>query len=179
MLAPFNLHAIKGEWTAGLLSNDLSRIVDVRCPPTTPRPVFSVRKTVQTTTQRLLRLLSFPDFSPRRSPGSDHFTDVVVQSLRCRLSLPPRVSTDVTQRRRDDNLQVIWRASQRVLCSKLYYLRLCWPKMTSIYRSVQRFTKCQMTSKSISTSTFFKTIILRPHSAFKLPVNRYALSGNK
>ena len=64
-------------------------------------------KTVQTTTQRLLRLLSFPDFTPRRSPGSDHFTDVVVQSLRCRLSRPPRVSTDVTQRRRNDNLQVI------------------------------------------------------------------------
>ena len=26
------LHVIKGERTAGLLSNDLSRIVDVRCP---------------------------------------------------------------------------------------------------------------------------------------------------
>ena len=47
-------------------------------------------------------------------------------------SLPPRVSTDVTQRRRDDNLQVIWRASQRVLCSKLHYLRHCRPKITSI-----------------------------------------------
>ena len=28
VLAPFNLHVIKGERTAGLLSNDLSRIVD-------------------------------------------------------------------------------------------------------------------------------------------------------
>ena len=43
VLAPFNLHVIKGKRTAGLLSNDLSRIVDVRCPPTIPRPVFSVR----------------------------------------------------------------------------------------------------------------------------------------
>ena len=42
----------------------------------------SAYEIVQTTTQRLLRLLSFPDFTPRRSPGSDHFTDVVVQSLR-------------------------------------------------------------------------------------------------
>ena len=32
VLAPFNLHVIKGEKTAGLLSNDLSRIVDVRGP---------------------------------------------------------------------------------------------------------------------------------------------------
>ena len=132
VLAPFNLHVIKRERTAGLLSNDLSRIVDVRCLPTTPRSVFSVRKTVQTTTQRLLRLLSFPDFTPRRSPGLVHFTDVVVQSLRCRLSRPPRVSTNVTQCRRDDNFQVIWRASQRVLCSKLHYLRHYRPKITSI-----------------------------------------------
>ena len=43
VLAPFNLHVIKRERTAGLLSNDLSRIVDVRCLPTTPRSVFSVR----------------------------------------------------------------------------------------------------------------------------------------
>ena len=48
-----------------------------------------------------------PDFTSRRSPQSDHFTNVVVQLLRCRLSRPPRVSTDVTQRRRDDDLQVI------------------------------------------------------------------------
>jgi len=47
VLAPFNLHTIKGEWTAGQLSN-------------------------------------------------------------------------LTQRRRDDNLQVFWRASPRVLCSKLH-----------------------------------------------------------
>jgi len=87
-----------------------------------------------------------PDFTSRRSPQSDHFTNVVVQLLRCRLSRPPRVSTDVTQRRRDDNLQVIWRASPRVLCSKLHYPRLC--------RSVQSFTKSQMTLYSLSTSTF-------------------------
>ena len=30
VLAPFNLHVMKGERTAGLLSNDLSSIVDVR-----------------------------------------------------------------------------------------------------------------------------------------------------
>ena len=48
-----------------------------------------------------------PDFTSRRSPQSDHFTNAVVQLLRCRLSRPPRVSTGVTQRRQDDNLQVI------------------------------------------------------------------------
>ena len=47
------------------------------------------------------------NFTSRRSPHSDHFTNVVVQLLHCRLSRPPRVSTDVTQRRREDNLQVI------------------------------------------------------------------------
>jgi len=73
-----------------------------------------------------------PDFTSRRSPQSDHFTNVVVQLLRCRLSRPPRVSTDMTQRHRDDNLQVIWRASPRVLCSKLHYLRLCRLEITSI-----------------------------------------------
>ena len=73
-----------------------------------------------------------PEFTSRRSPQSDHFTNVVMQLLRCRLSRPPRVSTDVSQRRRDDNLQVIWLASPRVLCSKLHYLRLCRPKITSI-----------------------------------------------
>jgi len=40
------------------------------------------------------------DFTSRRSPHSDHFTNVVVQLLRCRISRPPRVPTDVTQRRR-------------------------------------------------------------------------------
>jgi len=35
-----------------------------------------------------------PDSTSRRSPQLDHFTNVVVQLLRCRLSRPPRVSTD-------------------------------------------------------------------------------------
>ena len=111
------LQAIKGERTVGLLSN-------VRWPPTIPRPVFSVRNSSDDdTTPPAIAVV--PDFTSRRSPESDHFTNVVVQLLRCRLSRPPRVSTDVTQRRRDDNLQVILRASPRVLCSKLHYLRLC------------------------------------------------------
>ena len=99
-----------------------------------------------------------PDFTSKRSPGSDHFTDVVVQSPRCRLSRPPRVSTDVTQRRRDDNLQVIWRASLRVLCSKLHYLRLCRPKITSIE-----------VSKVSRSPTWLQTI--SQHQRFKFPIS--------
>ena len=38
------LQAIKGEKTAGLLSNNLSRFADVYWPPTTPGLVFSVGK---------------------------------------------------------------------------------------------------------------------------------------
>jgi len=30
VLAPYSLQTIKGEWTAGLLSNNLSRFADVR-----------------------------------------------------------------------------------------------------------------------------------------------------
>ena len=131
MLAPFNLHTIKGEWTAGLLSNNLSRFADVRCPPTTPGLVLAYENnSIDDTTPPAIAVV--PDFTSRRSSQSDHFTNVVVQLLCCRLSRPPRVSTDVTQRRRDDNLQVIRRASPRVLCSKLHYLRLCRPKITSI-----------------------------------------------
>jgi len=44
VLAPYSLQTIKEEWTAGLLSNNLSRFADVRWPPTTPGLVFSVRK---------------------------------------------------------------------------------------------------------------------------------------
>ena len=127
------LQAIKGERTAGLLSNNLSLFADVRWLPTTPGLVFSVRKTDQSTTQRLQRLLSFRT-SPQKGLHNRTTSPTLSCScfVRCRLLRPPRVSTDVTQRRRDDNLQVIWRASPRVLCSKLHYLRLCRPKITSI-----------------------------------------------
>ena len=127
------LHTIKGERTAGLLSNNLSRFADVRWPPTTPGLVFSLQNQFNrrhNASSDCCR--SGLHLKKVSSPQSDHFTNVVVQLLRCRLSRPPRVSTDVTQRRRDDNLQDIWRASPRVLCSKLHYLRLCRPKITSI-----------------------------------------------
>jgi len=57
VLAPFNLHVIKGEGRQACYRTfvDLRRVPD-RC---------SAYETVQTTTQRLLRLLSFPDFTPR------------------------------------------------------------------------------------------------------------------
>ena len=101
-------------------------------------------KTVQSTTQRLQRLLSF-----RTSPqGLHNRTSSPTLSCSCFVADSHdhlRVSTDVTQRHRDDNLQVIWRASPRVLCSKLHYLQ---------YRSVQSFTKSQMALNSLSTSTF-------------------------
>ena len=44
VLAPYSLQTIKGEWTAGQLSNNLSPFADVGWPPTTPGLVFSVRK---------------------------------------------------------------------------------------------------------------------------------------
>ena len=126
------LQAIKGERTAGLLSNNLSLFADVRWPPTTLGLVFSVWKTVQSTTQRLQRLLSF-----WTSPQEGLHNRTTSPTLSCNCFVADchdrlRVSTDVTQCRRDDNLQVIWRASPRVLCSKLHYLRLCRPKITSI-----------------------------------------------
>ena len=90
------LQAIKGGRTAGLLlersltSDDsqtgVQRMENCSDDDTTPLAIAVVS-----------------GLHSRRSPGSDHFTDVVVQSPRCRLSRPPRVSTDVTQRRRDEN----------------------------------------------------------------------------
>jgi len=89
-------------------------------------------KTVQSMTQRLQRLLSF-----RASPQQSLHNRTTSPTLSCSCFVADshdhlRLSTDVTQRRRDDNIQVIWRASPRVLCSKFHYLRLCRPKITSI-----------------------------------------------
>ena len=74
------LQSIKGERTVGLLSNYLSRIADVRWPPTTPGLVFSVRITVQSTTERLQRLLLF-----RTSPqeGLQNWTTSPTLSSSC------------------------------------------------------------------------------------------------
>jgi len=72
------IQAIKGERTAGLLSNNLSLFADVRWPPTTPGLVFSVRITVQSTTQRLQRLLSF-----RTSPQEGIHNRINSPTLSC------------------------------------------------------------------------------------------------
>ena len=72
------LQAIKGERTAGLLSNNLSLFADVRWLPTTPGLVFSVRKTDQSTTQRLQRLLSF-----RTSPQKGLHNRTTSPTLSC------------------------------------------------------------------------------------------------
>ena len=77
VLPPFNLHTIKGEWTAGLLSNNLSRFADVRSPPTTPGGDQRT-KTVQSTTQRLQRLLSF-----RTSPQEGLHNRTTSPTLSC------------------------------------------------------------------------------------------------
>ena len=89
-------------------------------------------KTVQSMTQCLQRLLSFQTLPQE---GLHNRTTSPTLSCSCFVADSHdhlRVSTDVTQRRRVDNLQVIWRASPRVLCSKLNYLRLCRPKIISI-----------------------------------------------
>jgi len=78
VLAPFNLHTIKGEWTAGLLSNNLSRFIDVRWPPTTPGLAFSVRKTVQSTTQCVQLWLLF-----RTSPQEGLHSRTTSPTLSC------------------------------------------------------------------------------------------------
>ena len=72
------LHTIKGERTAGLLWNNLSRFADVCWPPTTPGLVFSVRKTVQSKTQRLQWLLSF-----RTSPQEGLHNRTTSPTLSC------------------------------------------------------------------------------------------------
>jgi len=72
------LHTIKGERTAGLLSNNLSRFADVPWPLTTHGLVFNVRKTVQSTTQRLQRLLSF-----RTSPQEGLLNRTTSPTLSC------------------------------------------------------------------------------------------------
>ena len=131
VLAPYSLQTIKGNGRQACcrtICRDLQTSVDLRRATTTGLVLAYENSSIVDTTPPAIAVV--PDFTSRSSPQSDHFTNVVVQLLRCRLSRPPRVSTDVTQRRRDDNLQIIWRASPRVLCSKLHYLRLCRPKIT-------------------------------------------------
>jgi len=77
VLAPF-YKLYRGERSAGLLSNNLSRFADVRWPPTTPGLVFSIQKTVQSTTQRLQRLLS-----SRTSPQEDLHIRTTSPTLSC------------------------------------------------------------------------------------------------
>jgi len=110
VLAPFNLRTHYKRGKDGRPA--VKQLVAIRRRPLTSddsRTGVQRTETVQSTTQRLQQLLSFRT-SPQEglhSPQSDHYTNVVVQLLRCRLSRPPQVSTDVTQHRWDDNLQVI------------------------------------------------------------------------
>ena len=98
VLAPLNLH--KGGRDGRPAAEQLVAICTR--PLTSDDSRTGVQRTKNSSIDDTVRpaMAVVPDITSRRSPQSDHFTNVVVQLLRCRLSWPPRVSADVTQRRR-------------------------------------------------------------------------------
>ena len=125
------LQAIKGETTAGLLSNNLSRFADVRWPPTTPGLVFSVRK----------------QFNRRHNASSDccRFRTSPQEGLHNRTT-SPTLSCSCFVVDSHDHLEFLqtWLSAAGTITFKLFdaplhefsaaihYLCLCRPKITSI-----------------------------------------------